>query len=96
MDITDNKVEKRRVGSLLLSFPHLHYDASLIIQDERVDFVSTRSPRCNFAVYYSFFNCSCMAAAARRPSPMARITVAPPRTISPPAYMSGRSLCMVS
>ena len=27
----------------------------------------------------------CMWAAARRPSPMARITVAPPRTMSPPA-----------
>lgn len=30
-------------------------------------------------------SCLCIAAAARRPSPMARITVAPPRTISPPA-----------
>ena len=96
MDINDNKVEKRKVWSPLLSFPHLHYDASFIMQDERVDSVSTRSSLCNFAMYYNFFNCSCMAAAARRPSPMARITVAPPRTISPPAYMSGRSLCMVS
>ena len=31
------------------------------------------------------FSCLSMAAAARRPSPMARITVAPPRTMSPPA-----------
>ena len=31
-----------------------------------------------------------MASAALRPSPMARMTVAPPRTISPPAYTSGR------
>lgn len=30
-------------------------------------------------------NCLSIAAAARRPSPIARITVAPPRTISPPA-----------
>ncbi len=28
---------------------------------------------------------SCIAAAAWRPSPIAKITVAPPRTISPPA-----------
>ena len=37
--------------------------------------------------YRSFCSCSCrcMDAAALRPSPMARITVAPPRTMSPPA-----------
>ena len=35
--------------------------------------------------YFKFVLDLAMAAAARRPSPMARITVAPPRTISPPA-----------
>lgn len=38
----------------------------------------------------------CMDAAALRPSPIARITVAPPRTISPPAYRSGMSERIVS
>ena len=36
-------------------------------------------------VSYDFFSCSFMAAAAFRPSPIARMTVAPPRTMSPPA-----------
>lgn len=39
---------------------------------------------------------SAMFLAARRPSPIARITVAPPLTISPPAYSSGRLLCICS
>ena len=34
---------------------------------------------------YSPLSLLAMAAAAWRPSPMARITVAPPRTMSPPA-----------
>ena len=38
----------------------------------------------------------CIPAAAFLPSPMARITVAPPRTISPPANRSGMEDCMVS
>ena len=44
---------------------------------------------CRFIYLLSFQrfddSCSSMAAAARRPSPMARMTVAPPRTMSPPA-----------
>ena len=36
-------------------------------------------------IYLETLKCSSMAAAARRPSPIARITVAPPLTISPPA-----------
>ncbi len=43
-----------------------------------------------------FFSCSFIAAAAFRPSPMARITVAPPRTMSPPAKMVGMDDCMLS
>lgn len=35
--------------------------------------------------YFFFIMYSCMARAAFLPSPMARMTVAPPRTISPPA-----------
>ncbi len=40
-----------------------------------------------FLIYlrYYFFRFSFMLAAALRPSPIARITVAPPRTMSPPA-----------
>ena len=34
-----------------------------------------------------------MAAAARLPSPMARMTVAPPRTMSPPAKTPGIVVC---
>lgn len=37
-----------------------------------------------------------MLLAAFRPSPMARMTVAPPRTISPPAKMQGMLVCMPS
>ena len=69
---------------VLVFIPNI-YEPLSIIQDERVEVVSTRSSRYNSAAYYDFFNCSCMAAAARRPSPMAKITVAPPRTMSPPA-----------
>jgi len=39
---------------------------------------------------------SSIALAARRPSPIARITVAPPRTMSPPAKIIGIVDCMVS
>nr|DAI98734.1 MAG TPA: hypothetical protein [Caudoviricetes sp.] len=35
---------------------------------------------------YSPRSCLSIFAAARRPSPIARITVAPPRVMSPPAY----------
>src|SRR5690606_27296255 len=40
--------------------------------------------------------CSCIALAALLPSPMARITVAPPRTISPPAKIKSSAVCIVS
>lgn len=46
--------------------------------------------------YHCFSSHSCMERAARRPSPMARMTVAPPRTMSPPANIMGMSVCMVS
>ncbi len=39
----------------------------------------------NQVFFYLLCSCSFMAAAALRPSPIARITVAPPRTMSPPA-----------
>lgn len=39
----------------------------------------------NLSAFYRLQNCACISAAARRPSPIARITVAPPRTMSPPA-----------
>ena len=43
--------------------------------------------RCRIYSYLEsyFSRASAIAAAARRPSPIARITVAPPRTMSPPA-----------
>ena len=37
------------------------------------------------SITFYLLKCSFIAAAARRPSPIARMTVAPPRTMSPPA-----------
>ena len=42
-----------------------------------------------FRFYFGSDKCLCIAAAARLPSPIANITVAPPRTISPPAKIIG-------
>ena len=38
--------------------------------------------------HHLLLNASCMCCAALRPSPIASMTVAPPLTISPPAYTS--------
>ena len=58
----------------------------------KTPFISERV--CDLKNYFLKF--SCMAAAARRPSPIARITVAPPRTMSPPAKIVGMDVCILS
>ncbi len=65
-----------------------------IILPEKDDFIcriiKTRAAKtigcpCSSYISVYFSSASAIAAAARRPSPIARITVAPPRTMSPPA-----------
>ena len=55
------------------------------ITETKKRFHSNEWKRFSYRIVLYLLKCSFIAAAARRPSPIARITVAPPRTMSPPA-----------